>query len=180
MYDIVIIGAGVVGTAVARELSKYQLRITVLEKNNEIACGATKANSGIVYNGHTARPDKLKGRLTLQGRQMFEALCRELDVAFKPIDMLIVGFDDEDGYAHDEILCPSRIVTTTVPIEGGVCKRLPVRSSEPLPKEWIGEWMRLVKELRVKAPVRVGEILIVGILGTGTDVISSKGVAQDQ
>lgn len=103
MYDIVIIGAGVVGTAVARELSKYQLRITVLEKNNEIACGATKANSGIVYNGHTARPDKLKGRLTFRGRQMFEALCRELDVAFKPVDMLVVGFDDEDDAAIEEL-----------------------------------------------------------------------------
>ncbi|AKG33204.1 FAD-dependent oxidoreductase [Paenibacillus durus] len=59
MYDIVIIGAGIVGTAVARELSKYKLGLAVLEKNNEIACGATKANSGIVYNGHTARPNKL-------------------------------------------------------------------------------------------------------------------------
>ncbi|NJJ40497.1 NAD(P)/FAD-dependent oxidoreductase [Paenibacillus apii] len=103
MYDIVIIGAGIVGTAVARELSKYKLRIAVLEKNNEIACGATKANSGIVYNGHTARPDKLKGRLTLQGRQMFEDLCRELDVAFRPVDMLIAGFDEEDDAAIEEL-----------------------------------------------------------------------------
>ncbi|AIQ11175.1 NAD(P)/FAD-dependent oxidoreductase [Paenibacillus durus] len=103
MFDIIIIGAGIVGTAVARELSKYKLRIAVLEKNNEIACGATKANSGIVYNGHTARPDKLKGRLTLQGRQMFEALCRELDVTFKPVDMLIAGFDEEDDAAIEEL-----------------------------------------------------------------------------
>ncbi|WP_052409981.1 DUF1667 domain-containing protein [Paenibacillus durus] len=94
----------------------------------------------------------------------------------------ISGYSCERGrqYAHDEILCPSRIVTTTVPIEGGVCKRLPIRSSGPLPKERISEWMRLVKNLRVNAPVRAGEVLIAGILGTGTDVISSKSVAQDQ
>ncbi|MDT3427832.1 glycerol-3-phosphate dehydrogenase [Paenibacillus forsythiae] len=103
MYDIVIIGAGIVGTAVARELSKYQLRIAVLERNNEIAGGATKANSGIIYNGHTARAEKLKGRLTLRGRQMFEELCRELDVAFKPVDMLIAGFDEEDDAAIEEL-----------------------------------------------------------------------------
>ncbi|MDT3427834.1 CxxC motif-containing protein [Paenibacillus forsythiae] len=94
----------------------------------------------------------------------------------------ISGYSCERGrqYAHDEILCPSRIITTTVSIEGGVCKRLPVRSSSPFPKERINEWMREVKELRVKAPVQVGEVLIAGILGTGTDVISSKSVAQDQ
>ncbi|NJJ40495.1 DUF1667 domain-containing protein [Paenibacillus apii] len=94
----------------------------------------------------------------------------------------ISGYSCERGkrYAHDETLCPSRIVTTTVSIEGGVCKRLPVRSSGPLPKERMGEWMRLVKELRVKAPVRAGKVLIAGILGTGTDVISSKSVALDQ
>ncbi|MBY9081482.1 NAD(P)/FAD-dependent oxidoreductase [Paenibacillus sp. HN-1] len=103
MYDIAIIGAGIIGTAVARELSKYDLRILLLEKNNEIANEATKANSGIVYNGHTARAEKLKGRLTLRGRQLFEPLCRELGVAFKPTDMLIVGFDDEDDEAIREL-----------------------------------------------------------------------------
>lgn len=103
MYDITIIGAGIVGTAIARELSKYDLNILVLEKNNEIANEATKANSGIVYNGHTARPEKLKGRLTLRGRQLFEPLCRELGVAFKPADILVVGFDDEDVAAIGEL-----------------------------------------------------------------------------
>ncbi|MEW9700395.1 NAD(P)/FAD-dependent oxidoreductase [Paenibacillus sp. SI8] len=103
MYDVAIIGAGITGTSIARELSKYQLRILLLDKNNDVAGEATMANSGIIHNGHTARQGKLKGKLTLQGSRMFEDLCRELEVPFKKTDMLIVGFDEEDEKAIYEL-----------------------------------------------------------------------------
>lgn len=103
MYDIAVIGAGIVGAAIARELSKHELSVVLLERNNDVGGGATAANSGIVYNGHTARPDKRKGRLTLQGGPMVRKLCRDLDVPYKPIDMLIVGYDDEDDRTLAEL-----------------------------------------------------------------------------
>jgi len=103
MFDIAIIGAGIVGASIARELSRYRLRILLLEKNSDVGGEATMANSGIVYNGHNTRKEKMKGRLTLAGSRMFPELCRELDVTYKSTDMIIAGFDDEDIKALAEL-----------------------------------------------------------------------------
>lgn len=88
----------------------------------------------------------------------------------------VTGHACERGkdFAVQETLSPSRIVTTTVPVRGGVIKRLPVRSAKPIPKGMIQAWMNAVKELRPEAPISAGEVLILNILGTGTDVISSR------
>jgi len=83
MYDVVIIGAGVIGLTIARELSKYSLRICVLEKENDVGLGASKANSGLLYNCLEYQSDSLKMRLGIAGNKMYDALCSELDV---PLD----------------------------------------------------------------------------------------------
>ena len=62
MYDVAIVGAGVIGGMVARELTKYRLSVCLLEKENDGACGASKANSGIVHGGYDPEPDTLKAK----------------------------------------------------------------------------------------------------------------------
>ena len=69
--DICIIGAGIVGTTIARRLSRYKLKITLIEKADDVAMGATKANSAIVHGGYAESNSKLKGRLCYQGRKQF-------------------------------------------------------------------------------------------------------------
>ncbi|MEW9700394.1 FAD-dependent oxidoreductase [Paenibacillus sp. SI8] len=79
-------------------------------------------------------------------------------------------------YARQEKTYPSRVLTTTVPISGGTCKRLPVRSSEAVPMQLAADWIKCVKELRITPPVKIGDVLIRDIFQSGTDVIASKSV----
>lgn len=96
MYDVAIIGAGVTGAAIARELSRYDLRVIVLEKNDDVATGSSKANSAIVHAGFDCTPGSLMARLNVQGSEMMEELCRELSVEYKRIGSLVVAFNDDD------------------------------------------------------------------------------------
>lgn len=96
MYDVAIIGAGVVGGLIARTLSKYDLNICILEKENDVAMGATKANSAIVHAGFDADPGTLKAKLNVKGSQMMKAVCEELGVKYKNNGSLVVGFNEED------------------------------------------------------------------------------------
>lgn len=98
MYDVLIIGAGVIGSAAARELSKYELNICVLEKNSDIGAGTTKANSAIIHAGFDAKPDSLKGRLNAKGNAMFDKLKEELNFPFERIGALVLCFDEKDLY----------------------------------------------------------------------------------
>ena len=78
-YDAVIIGGGVTGCAVARELSRYELSVCVLEKEEDVCSGTSKANSAIAHAGHDATPGSLKAKFNVQGSQMMEPLSKELD-----------------------------------------------------------------------------------------------------
>ncbi|MFH1726187.1 MAG: NAD(P)/FAD-dependent oxidoreductase [Elusimicrobiota bacterium] len=91
MYDVAIIGAGVVGCAIARELSRYRLRVVVLESCEEVGFGTTKSNSGIVHPGHHTSSDTLKGRLVVRGNELFTRLHEDLDFAFRRIGELVVA-----------------------------------------------------------------------------------------
>ena len=88
MYDICIIGAGVVGTAIARELSKYQLKIALIDKAEDVSQGASKANSGIVHGGYAASHGTLKAELCVEGNRRFEQLQQELRARQSEIDQL--------------------------------------------------------------------------------------------
>lgn len=96
MKDIIVIGGGIVGCSVARELSRYNARITVLEKFNDVSCGTTKANSGIVHAGFDAKPDTLKAKFNILGNAMFDDLAKELDFPFVRNGALVLCFDKED------------------------------------------------------------------------------------
>ena len=96
IYDVAIIGAGVVGGMLARELSRYKLNVCLIEKEADVAMGATKANSAIVHAGFDAKEGSLKARLNVRGSEMMEQVAKELGVAYKRNGSLVVGFNDED------------------------------------------------------------------------------------
>ena len=98
MYDVAIIGAGVIGCNIARELSKYALKICVIEKASDVAEGTTKANSAIVHAGFDAKVGTLKGRLNSRGNYLFDRLSQELDFPFKRIGSLVLCLSEEDMY----------------------------------------------------------------------------------
>ena len=95
MYDVVIIGAGVSGTAVARELSRYQGRFCVLEKEEDVCCGTSKANSGIVHAGYDAMPGTWMAKLNVEGNRIMEKLAEELDFPFKRTGSFVVCTEEE-------------------------------------------------------------------------------------
>lgn len=95
MYDIVIIGAGVVGGMIAESLSKYDVRICLLEKEGDVAMGATKANSAIVHAGYDPKVGSLKARMNKRGSELMEGVCMRLGVKYKNNQALVVGFENE-------------------------------------------------------------------------------------
>jgi len=96
MFDVAIIGAGVVGGLVARELSRYELSTCILERCSDVALGATRANSAIVHAGYDAKEGSLKAKLNVQGSEMMEQVAGELGVKYKRNGSLVVGFGEED------------------------------------------------------------------------------------
>lgn len=103
LYDVVIIGAGVVGTSIARELSRYKLNICLLEKEEELAFGVSKSNSGIIHPGTQNPPNTLKARLCVQGNILTRKLSGELGFDFKEVGELIVAFDPEEKARLEQI-----------------------------------------------------------------------------
>lgn len=96
MYDVIIIGGGVVGCAIARELSQYRLSVALLEKHSEVCEGSSKANSAIVHGGFDAKPGTVKARLNVRGNELIRRLAPQLQFHFKQIGSLVVAFSDED------------------------------------------------------------------------------------
>ena len=96
MYDVAIVGAGVVGCAAARYLARYQLRVCVLERAEDVCCGTSKANSAIVHAGFDAAPGSNKAKYNVRGNEMMEALSKELDFPFRRNGSLVLCFDREE------------------------------------------------------------------------------------
>lgn len=96
MYDCIIIGAGIIGATMARELSKYDIKVLVVEKEYDVAMEATMANSAIVHSGHDPKPGTLKARFNVEGNRMYETMCQELDIPFKRIGGLVVATSKEE------------------------------------------------------------------------------------
>ena len=102
-YDIIVIGAGVIGSAVARELSRYRADICVLEKAEDVCCGTSKANSGIVHAGYDAVPGTLKAKMNILGNRMMESLSRELDFPFARIGSLVICTEEKERYKLEDL-----------------------------------------------------------------------------
>ncbi len=96
MFDVIVIGGGVVGGLTLRELAKYRLSCCMLEKESDVCMGASKANSGIVHAGFDAAPGSLKAKFNVEGNRMMPSLCAELGVKYRNNGSLVVAFSDEE------------------------------------------------------------------------------------
>ena len=96
MYDVLIIGCGVIGASCAYTLAKYRLNVAVLEKSSDVANGTTKANSAIVHAGYDPHPGTRMARLNVEGNRMTEELCKKLDVPYKKIGSHVLAFNEKE------------------------------------------------------------------------------------
>lgn len=103
MFDVCIIGAGVVGALCARALSAYKLDICVVERSNDVCTGASRANSAIVHAGFDAKPGSLKARFNVRGSEMMEQVCADLGVKYVRNGSLVLGYTDEDKATLQEL-----------------------------------------------------------------------------
>ena len=96
MYDVIIIGCGITGASCAYYLSRYKLKIAVLEQHNDVCCEATRANSAIIHAGYDPEPDMVCARLNVRGNELAKEICEKLDVAYKQIGSLVVAFSESE------------------------------------------------------------------------------------
>jgi len=96
MYDVIIIGSGISGATIARELSKYQLKTIILEKEFDVAMEATMANSAIVHSGHDPHPGTLKAKFNILGNRMYKQMSTELDIPFMPCGGMVLATNKEE------------------------------------------------------------------------------------
>ena len=129
LFDVIIIGAGAVGCAIARELSRYNLKLGVLEKESDVAFGTSGRNSAVVHAGFNNKPGSLMAKLCVEGNQGFEQICNDLDVPYKKCGKLIVAFDNSDVDTLHNIISQGQ--------ENG-CKDLILLSREELEKKLPG------------------------------------------
>jgi glycerol-3-phosphate dehydrogenase len=103
MYDVAIIGAGVTGSAIARYLSRYQVKACVIEREEDVCDGTSKANSAIVHAGFDAHPGSLKARMNVRGSEMMEDLSKELDFPYDRNGSLVVATKEQDASLLDKL-----------------------------------------------------------------------------
>lgn len=103
VYDAVVIGGGVIGAAVIRELSRYGGNFALLEKEEDLCSGTSKANSAIVHAGFDARPGTLMAKMNVEGNRRMDEICRELDVPFKRCGAMVLSFREEDNMKLTEL-----------------------------------------------------------------------------
>ena len=94
-YDVIIIGGGVVGSSIARELSRFQIKVCVLEKEADVCCGNSGRNTGMLHAGFHYEPGSLKAKFSVEGNQAFDQIAKELDIPFKRTGKLTVGFTEK-------------------------------------------------------------------------------------
>lgn len=125
-FDITIIGAGAVGCAIARELSRYDLKVAVLEKESDVAAATSGRNSAVVHAGFNNNPGSLMAKLCVEGNEGFENICKELEVPYKKTGKLIVAFDESDFAGIDKLIENGRKngVKSLEFVNGGVVKKL--------------------------------------------------------
>ena len=96
MVDVAVVGCGVIGAAAAMELARYEVSVAVLERENDVAVGTTKANSAILHAGYDPKPGTLMARLNVRGAALAKEYCEKLDVPYKQCGSLVVAFSEKD------------------------------------------------------------------------------------
>ena len=132
IYDVVIVGAGVIGAMAARELSRYKLSVCLLEKENDVACGASKANSGIIHGGYDPEPGTLKAKLNTQGVDLLYEAAQELHVPYKNNGSLVLAFSEKEDETVRELYERGQIngISGLSVISGGKAREIEPNLSE--------------------------------------------------
>lgn len=163
MYDVIIIGAGVIGANIARELSKYNLDICILEKEEDVSCGSSKANSGIVHGGYSDEPGTLKAELCVKGNRMFEQLEKELNFGYRETGSLVVAFSDDEK-KHLESLYRDGIANGVGGLE--IIDGAEVRKMEPYLSKEV-KWALYCKDSGICSPYEFTIALVENALENG-------------
>ena len=129
--DVVVIGAGAVGCAVARELSKYKVDVIVVDKNEDVGGDASKSNSAIIHTGYDASPDTLESRLVVAANPMYDEIARDLDVPFARIGAILPAITDEQFAKLPEIKEKTVSQSLTVRASGPICSREEAKATRP-------------------------------------------------
>ena len=103
MYDFAIVGAGIIGSFLAHELSKYEVTVALIDKNADVANGASMANSAIIHSGHDPKTGSLKARLNVRGNELYEDVCKELAVHFKRTSAFVVATSEEECITLEQL-----------------------------------------------------------------------------
>ena len=127
MKDIIIIGAGISGSLIAHALSKKQVNVTVLEKNNDVANMASGANSAIIHSGHDPKSGTLKAKLNVEGNRMYPQLCKELQVDYKPIGAYVVACGQEEEEKIEQL--KKQCIERNIPYE--ILTKEQLKNEEP-------------------------------------------------
>ncbi|HAH63456.1 MAG TPA: FAD/NAD(P)-binding oxidoreductase, partial [Treponema sp.] len=104
IYDAAVIGAGITGSCIARELTKTSAKIALIEKENDVSCGSSKANSGIIHAGYDPVPGTLMARFNVRGSSMYPELAEKLNFDYSRIGSLVVAFDGKGRALLDTLL----------------------------------------------------------------------------
>lgn len=108
IHDVIVIGAGVVGCAVARQLSRYKLSVLVLEKECDVAYGTSGRMSGVVHAGFNNKVGSLMAKLCVEGNRLFEGVCRELDIPYRKTGKVLVAFNEDDMKALEGVIAQGK------------------------------------------------------------------------
>ncbi|MGQ9681621.1 MAG: FAD-dependent oxidoreductase [Anaerolineae bacterium] len=126
-YDVAIVGGGIIGTAILWELAHFDLRLLLVERGDDVACGSSKANSGIAHCGFDAHPSTLEARLVVGSNPRFPEICALLQVPYQPCGALMLALSDEDLRRCEAVLEEARL--------NGVTDVRPLRADEVLALE---------------------------------------------
>ena len=170
-YDAIIIGAGVIGSAIARYLMRYKLRLLILEKHNDVGDEASGANSGIVHSGYDPLPDTNKAKFNVLGAKMMEQVCKELDVPYKKIGSLTISFSEEEN----QTLLKLKERGEKNGVETKILSKEEALSLEPnLSKEICGAL--LAKSAGIVSPFELTIKLMENALDNGAELLLNKEV----
>ncbi|MBR2043822.1 MAG: FAD-dependent oxidoreductase [Clostridia bacterium] len=141
VYDAVIVGAGVIGAMAARELSRYNLKLLILEKESDVSCGASKANSGIIHGGFDPEPGTLKALLNSRGVEMLYNAAKELKVPFENNGSIVCAFDQKGERELERLLNRAKLnlIPNVKIISGNEARELEPALSEKVTKVLVSD-----------------------------------------
>ncbi len=169
-YDVAVVGGGVVGCAIARELSRYRLSVVLLEKESDVARGTSGKNSGVVHTGFNVARGSVKARLNVLGASLFEDLCTVLNVPFKRVGKLVVALSSAEAPDLEKLkaIGDANGVPALEVIDGEQLKRMEPNIS--------GYAAMHVPTAAITCPFRLTIALAESAVANGADVLLGAGV----